>query len=84
MRVSKQRAGVWTDEQANNTRKLVGRLEAENAQLRDRALKLASEIRALREALSGDVPSDKSAQHRRQGESVVVCSSSEKPNVLPR
>ena len=62
------RAGVWT-----NTRELLAYLEAENSMLRDRALKLASEIRALREALGGDVPSENMpAQHRRQGESVVV------------
>ena len=53
MRVSKQRASMWTDEQANNTRKLVGRLEAENAQLRDRALKLTSQIRACARPLGG-------------------------------
>jgi hypothetical protein len=62
MSVSKQSAGVWTNEepgrQGSNTRELVACLEAENAELRDEALKLASEIRALREAL-GDVPSDK-------------------------
>jgi hypothetical protein len=50
MRESKQNAGV---------RELLAYLEAENSMLRDRALKLASEIRALREALGGDVLSEK-------------------------
>ena len=61
MSVSKQIAGVWTNEEPSrqgcNTRELVACLEAENAELRDEALKLVLEIRALRETL-GDVPSD--------------------------
>ena len=65
MRESQQSASMWTDEeprrQGSNT-ELVAYLEAENSMLRDRALKLTSQIRALREAL-GDV-----LQHGRQGD----------------
>ena len=78
MRESKQSAGA---------RELLAHLEAENSMLRDRALKLASEIRALREALGGDVPSENTpAQHRRQGESVVVTLAGWRasPNPIPR
>jgi hypothetical protein len=71
MRKSKQSASVWTNEEPSR-QELVAYLEAENAMLRGRALKLASEIRTLREAM-GDGPSENTpAQHRRQGESVVV------------
>ena len=56
MRESKQSAGA---------RELLAHLEAENSMLRDRALKLASEIRALREALGGDVPSENTPDRRR-------------------
>ena len=68
MRESQQSASMWTDEepsrQGSNT-ELVAYLEAENSMLRGRALKLASEIRALREALGGDVPSENTPDRRR-------------------
>jgi hypothetical protein len=79
MRVSKQSPGVWTNEersrQGSNIRELVAYLEAENAELRDEALKLASEIRALREAMEDvGIPSENTPPRSigEKAESVVV------------
>ena len=76
MSVIKQSAGVWTNEepsrQGSNARELVAWLEAENAELRDEALKLVLEIRALRQAL-GDVPISQHAPRSTGGKAIHAC-----------